>query len=230
MPGRKPCFERADRLERNPRSRLARRRSDANRLRPDRPRTRHYQAPPGIDLIRNEDFLEWFNHPPKDLDGLCARPRACVVEVNPMKMAMAAWAAHCSIAHWRRTRIAHHVFTACRRDSNQCVTSTTTRSVPFPPAPGRHAMAALVPGPSRTATRSSEHTLNRVISKAQFWVRNSGPDAQRKTEKGPQRAARCQAAGFCRWNDEQEYASLTKTSPATAQRDLADLVQKAAWC
>lgn len=80
-------------------------------------------------------------------------------------------------------------------------------------------------GQFTAAVRDSEHTVGGVLRKARFWVRNSQHplnDRQRKAlnlmlDAGPE--------GFVGGMTNRKYAHLTKASPATAQRDLADLVE-----
>jgi Fic family protein len=74
------------------------------------------------------------------------------------------------------------------------------------------------------AVRDSESMLDRVTRKARFWVRHSQDplsDRQRKAlnlmlDTGPE--------GFVGGMTNRKYSHLTKISPATAQRDLSELV------
>jgi Fic family protein len=76
------------------------------------------------------------------------------------------------------------------------------------------------------ACRDSAHTVERVLQKARFWMRH-GPSAlnarQRKAlnallDAGP--------GGFLGGMTNRKYAHLNHVSPATAQRDLAELEQR----
>ena len=88
----------------------------------------HYEAPPRSALEREFNrFVEWFNAPPADVDGLL---RAGVAHAwfelfIRSKTATAASDVRYSIARWRRTKIGQYGFTVCRRDSWRCATSTT---------------------------------------------------------------------------------------------------------
>ncbi|MFC4310942.1 Fic family protein [Steroidobacter flavus] len=76
------------------------------------------------------------------------------------------------------------------------------------------------------AAKASETAIGKVLDKARFWVAHGAQpmnDRQRKVvnlllDKG--------RGGFEGGMTNGKYVSIAKTSPATAQRDLADLVQK----
>jgi len=68
--------------------------------------------------------------------------------------------------------------------------------------------------------------VNRVISKAQFWVRNAELTLNERQKKALNVLLDAGPQGFIGGMTNKKYASLTKTSPATAQRDLAGLVKK----
>ncbi len=76
------------------------------------------------------------------------------------------------------------------------------------------------------AANASEVAIGKVLDKARFWVEHGVQpmnDRQRKVvdlllDKG--------RGGFEGGMTNGKYVSIAKTSPATAQRDLADLVQK----
>jgi Fic family protein len=77
----------------------------------------------------------------------------------------------------------------------------------------------------KEAASSSEHTVNRVISKARYWVRHSEVGLNERQKKALNVLLDAGPQGFTGGMTNKKYASLTKTSPATAQRDLADLVE-----
>jgi Fic family protein len=76
------------------------------------------------------------------------------------------------------------------------------------------------------AARSSEHTVNRVVAKAQYWARHAHVTLNERQMKALNVLLDAGPEGFVGGMTNKKYASLTKTSPATAQRDLAELVGK----
>lgn len=77
------------------------------------------------------------------------------------------------------------------------------------------------------ASRSSGSIASSVLSKARFWVQRSQRKLNERQLKALNRMLDAGPGGFVGGMTNQKYASLTKTSPATAQRDLGDLVEKA---
>lgn len=76
------------------------------------------------------------------------------------------------------------------------------------------------------AAQSSEETVKRVLDKTRFWVRHAGTELNERQRKALNRMLEAGPRGFVGGMTNKKYASLTKTSPATAQRDLSDLVAK----
>ena len=76
------------------------------------------------------------------------------------------------------------------------------------------------------AAQASGQTVAHVLRRARFWLKHAKSpmnDRQRKAlnallDAGPE--------GFAGGMTNRKYAHLTKTSPATAQRDLAQLVER----
>jgi hypothetical protein len=133
--------------------------------------------------------------------------------------------AHCSIAHWRRTKFIASL-PACRHDSNQCVTNTTTRSLPFPPLCGRH-HGFMVPGPGRNAARASERGESRDL-KAQFWVRNSELTLNERQKKALNVLLDARATSFVGGITNNAPYSQRQVLPRLSAR-LSELVEKGAW-
>jgi Fic family protein len=75
------------------------------------------------------------------------------------------------------------------------------------------------------AVQNSEQTIGHVLSKARFWVRHSQSPLHSRQRKALNVMLDAGAAGFIGGMTNRKYANLTKASPATAQRDLAELVQ-----
>jgi len=65
-----------------------------------------------------------------------------------------------------------------------------------------------------------------VLSKAQYWARNAEVILNERQKKALNVLLDAGPQGFVGGMTNKKYASLTKTSAPTAQRDLADLVGK----
>jgi Fic family protein len=77
-----------------------------------------------------------------------------------------------------------------------------------------------------TATQSSESIIAAVMQKTRFWIRHSRTQLNERQLKALNRMFDAGPGGFEGGMTNKKYAHLTKSSPATAQRDLADLVAK----
>jgi Fic family protein len=76
------------------------------------------------------------------------------------------------------------------------------------------------------ATRASGSTVESVLKKAQFRAKHAQGGLNERQLKALNRMLDAGAGGFEGGMTNKKYASLTHTSPATAQRDLAELVAK----
>jgi Fic family protein len=76
------------------------------------------------------------------------------------------------------------------------------------------------------AAHSSERTVGRVLRKARFWMRHSQTPFNERQRKALNTLLDAGPSGFIGGMTNKKYASLTRTSPATAQRDLAELVER----
>jgi Fic family protein len=74
------------------------------------------------------------------------------------------------------------------------------------------------------AVRESEALLGRVTRKALFWIQHSRDPLNVRQRKALNLMLDAGAEGFLGGMTNRKYSHLTKTSPATAQRDLAELV------
>ena len=72
----------------------------------------------------------------------------------------------------------------------------------------------------------SEGLLGRVLGKAAFWRRHTGVLLSERQQKVLNILLDAGADGFEGGLTNRKYVGMTKTAPATAQRDLADLVAK----
>jgi Fic family protein len=76
------------------------------------------------------------------------------------------------------------------------------------------------------AATASEATIATTLAKARFWVRHQSSDVNPRQRKVLNRLLDAGPGGFEGGMSTRKYASLTRTSRATAYRDLADLVAK----
>jgi Fic family protein len=75
------------------------------------------------------------------------------------------------------------------------------------------------------AAKASDNTVGLVIRKVRFWVRH-GPDPLNDRQRKALNLMLDAAAGkFDGGMTNRKYVTLTKASPATAQRDLAELIR-----
>jgi Fic family protein len=77
------------------------------------------------------------------------------------------------------------------------------------------------------AATAAEQTVSNTLAKARFWLKHhSGTDINERQRKVLNRLLDAGQAGFEGGINTRKYMSLTKTSRATAYRELADLVAK----
>jgi Fic family protein len=188
----------------------------------------HYQAPPHTRLTRDiEQFLAWFNAPPTGLDGLL---RAGVAH---------AWFELIHPFDDGNGRVGRALLDRALAQDEQRAVRLYSMSARMMAVRDEYyeALAELSRGDLDVtawlrwflaqitiAGRDSEQIIHHVLRKARFWFRHSQQplnDRQRKTlnamlDAGPR--------GHVGGMTNRKYANLTKSSAATAQRDLAELV------
>ncbi len=76
------------------------------------------------------------------------------------------------------------------------------------------------------AILSSEWVVNAVLRKAQFWMAHAHDGLNERQVKALNRMLDTGLESFVGGMTNKKYQHLTGASPATAQRDLADLVEK----
>lgn len=76
------------------------------------------------------------------------------------------------------------------------------------------------------AATAAEGTIATTLAKARFWIRHQVTDIGPRQRKVLNRLLDAGPAGFEGGMNTRKYASLTRTSRATAYRELADLVAK----
>jgi Fic family protein len=190
----------------------------------------HFEAPPRKRLDKEmKTFLSWFNDTPKDLDGLlrAGLAHAWFEVVHPYedgngRVGRALLDRALAQDEHRSTRL---YSMSARFESERdayydalgAFSSGTLDATPWL----RWFLAQV-----EAAAKSSEHTVNRVVGKAQFWVRHAEVALNERQKKALNVLLDAGPDGFVGGMTNKKYASLTKTSPATAQRDLAELVEK----
>jgi Fic family protein len=190
----------------------------------------HFEAPPRDRLDEEmKVFLAWFNKTPKGSDGLlrAGLAHAWFEVVHPYEDG--------------NGRVGRALLDrALAQDENR---STRLYSMSARFESGRDeyydALGAFSTGTMdvtpwlqwfliqvEAAAKSSEHTVNRVVAKAQYWARHAHVTLNERQKKALNLLLDAGPQGFVGGMTNKKYASLTKTSPATAQRDLAELVKK----
>jgi Fic family protein len=76
------------------------------------------------------------------------------------------------------------------------------------------------------AIRSSESIVEAVLTRTRFWIRHLRAEVNERQLKALGRMLDTLPHDFVGGMTNKKYAHLTAASPATAQRDLADLVAK----
>jgi Fic family protein len=190
----------------------------------------HFEAPPRDRLDKEmKTFLQWFNKPPKGLDGLlrAGLAHAWFEVVHPYEDG--------------NGRVGRALLDRALAQDEKRSTRLYSMSARFESGRDEYydALGAFSTGTldatpwlqwflvqMEAAAKSSEHTVNRVVSKAQFWARHAEVTLNERQKKALNVLLDAGPQGFVGGMTNKKYASLTRTSPATAQRDLADLVEK----
>ncbi len=76
------------------------------------------------------------------------------------------------------------------------------------------------------ACSDSSYTVERVLKKARFWMRHARSGLNERQQKALNALLDAGPSGFVGGMTNRKYAHLNHTSPATAQRDLAELVER----
>ena len=190
----------------------------------------HYEAPVHDRLSKEmRDFLNWFNHPPAALDGLlrAGLAHAWFEVVHPFEDG--------------NGRVGRALLDMTLAQDEQRSTRLYSMSARFMDKRDEY-YAALERMSSGTldvtpwlawfleqveaATQLSEWIVKAVLGKARFWMQHSQSELSQRQLKALNRMFDAGPAGFVGGMTNKKYANLTKASPATAQRDLADLVAK----
>ena len=190
----------------------------------------HYEAPPRDRLdAQMQTFLTWFNNPPPTLDGLL---RAGLAH---------AWFEILHPFEDGNGRVGRALLDMALAQDEQRSTRLYSLSAQFSEKREEY-YRALEQASSgaldvtlwldwflrqfENAARTSTGTVDRVLTRARFWMRHGQTELNERQRKALDRMLEAGPEGFTGGMTNRKYASLTKASPATAQRDLADLVSK----
>jgi Fic family protein len=190
----------------------------------------HFEAPPHTRLAKEmKTLLAWFNDTPGDVDGLlrAGLTHAWFEVIHPYEDG--------------NGRVGRALLDrALAQDENRAARlysmSARFEAVrdEYYDALGRFSTGTLDTTPwlqwflvqVKAAAESAEHTVRRVVGKARYWVRQAPVTLNERQKKALNVLLDAGPEGFVGGMTNKKYASLTHTSPATAQRDLADLVEK----
>lgn len=190
----------------------------------------HYEAPPrrGLEQEVNR-FLVWFNKPPPGMDGLL---RAGLVH---------AWFELIHPFEDGNGRVGRALLDrALAQDENRS-SRLYSLSARFMAVRNEYydALEALSHGDLDAtdwlqwflrqvvaACGETVGTVERVLYKARFWIRHAQASLNKRQRKALSALLDADAGGFAGGMTNKKYAHLTHISPATAQRDLAELVEQ----
>jgi Fic family protein len=190
----------------------------------------HYEAPPRRGLERElKRFLDWFNNPPEGVDGLA---RAGLAH---------AWFELIHPFEDGNGRVGRALLDRALAQDEHRPSRLYSLSARFIVVRSEYyeALQALSRGDLDVtdwlkwflkqvvaACTESAGTVERVLHKARFWMHHlkSGFNVRQRTVLNTLLDAA--PDGFVGGMTNKKYAHLTHTSPATAQRDLAELVER----
>jgi Fic family protein len=190
----------------------------------------HYEAPPRSRLEPElKQFVKWFNAPPAGVDGLL---RAGVAH---------AWFELIHPFEDGNGRVGRALLDrALAQDENRSV-RLYSLSARFMAVRNEYydALQALSRGTLDAthllrwfldqivaACADSANTVERVLTKARFWMRHGQSRLNVRQQKALNALLDAGPRGFVGGMTNKKYAHLNRVSPATAQRDLAELAAR----
>jgi len=189
----------------------------------------HYIAPPRDRLDRElHRFLAWFNAPPARLDGLlrAGLAHAWFELIHPFDDGngrVGRALLDRALAQDERRSVRLYSLSArfmAARDAYYAALEQASRGS----LDVTHWLAWFLVN-FTAAVRDSRHTLDHVLRKARFWMQHAKDQLNARQRKALNLMLDAGPQGFVGGMTNRKYAHLTKTSPATAQRDLAELVE-----
>lgn len=193
----------------------------------------HFTAPDREILDEQVDkFLSWFNAPPSPLPSIDGLLRAGVahlwfITLHPFEDGNGRLArAVCDMAMAADEKQSMRVFSLSaqillERDGYYAVLERTQRG-------GLDITDWLLwfLEQVRCAADNAESTFRTTIAKAKFWMRHQGLSISDRQRKVLNRLLDAGSDGFTSGMNTRKYMSLTKTSRATAYRELSMLVEQ----
>jgi Fic family protein len=190
----------------------------------------HYEAPPQKRLAAEmRAFLKWFNEPPAGLDGLVRAgiAHAWFEIVHPFedgngRVGRALLDMALAQDERRSTRLYSMSarFMDVRDEYYAALEQTSSGALDIT------SWLLWFLAQTQAAIRSSESIVDAVLTKTRFWMHHSRTEVNERQLKALARMLDTLPQEFVGGMTNKKYAHLTGASPATAQRDLADLVAK----
>ncbi len=190
----------------------------------------HYEAPPRAHLGREmRSFLRWFNVPPAGVDGLlrAGLAHAWFEVLHPFEDGngrVGRALLDMALAQDENRSVRLYSMSARFMDQRDAYYAALERtsSGDLDVTPWLLWFLEQVDA----AVRSSETLVAAVVQKARFWMQHAQSELNERQLKALNRMLNAEPVGFVGGMTNKKYATLTKASPATAQRDLASLVHK----
>jgi Fic family protein len=189
----------------------------------------HYLAPPRKRLDQEmRNFLAWYNQPPPDLDGLLRAGLAHVwfelihpFEDGNGRVGRAVLDRALAQDEHRAVRLysVSARFMTVRDEYYAALEHVSRGSLDLT------SWLAWFLNQFAAAVRDSERLLERVTHKARFWIQHSQDPLNPRQRKALNVMLDAGPGGFVGGMTNRKYSHLTKASAATAQRDLAELVE-----
>ena len=190
----------------------------------------HYEAPPRRGLESElKRLLNWFNKPPVGVDGLvrAGLAHAWFELIHPFEDGNGrvgrALLDRALAQDERRSSRLYSLsarFMAVRGDYYNALEALSRGSLDITDWL-KWFLEQVVAACAESAT-----TVERVLQKARFWIRHSQTDFNERQRKVVNTLLDAGPDGFVGGMTNKKYAHLSHVSPATAQRDLAELVER----
>lgn len=192
----------------------------------------HYETPAGSGVARElKRLIDWFNKPPPDLDGLvrAGLAHAWFELIHPFEDG--------------NGRVGRALLDRALAQDENRPARLYSLSARFMRVRSEYydALEALSRGTLNAtdwlnwyleqiaaACHESAHVVERILQKARFWMRHAQSGFNERQRKALNALLDAGREGFVGGMSNRKYAHLTQVSPATAQRDLSDLVERAA--